>query len=148
MLEINLIRTLWPPYVAQYRSYVYFLRILAAAALLLSMSLLLPRYLYQALTTVSVVMNILMHTVLDTKSDIILENSFNEHYTIGHDKWKNNEKQKSCNIGDISLYLTSSTDLLFLLHTIAWWIWWCQTKAKNDIINVHVLTPLVLFLFR
>ena len=42
--------------------------------------------LYQALTTVSVVMNILMHTVLDTKSDIILENSFKEGYTIGHDK--------------------------------------------------------------
>jgi hypothetical protein len=41
---------------------------------------------YQALITVSVVMNILMHTVLDTRSVITLENSYKEGYTIGHDK--------------------------------------------------------------
>jgi hypothetical protein len=39
--------------------------------------------LYQVLTTISVVMNILMDTVLDTKSAMVLETSYREPYTIG-----------------------------------------------------------------
>jgi hypothetical protein len=57
--------------------------------LMLDQELVMPReelMLYQVLTTVSVVMNILMHTVLDINSAIMLENSYKERYTIGHDK--------------------------------------------------------------
>jgi hypothetical protein len=37
----------------------------------------------EVLTTISVVMNILMDTVLDTKSAMVLETSYRERYTIG-----------------------------------------------------------------
>jgi hypothetical protein len=47
--------------------------------------------LYQVQITVSVVMNILMHIVLDTKLDIMRERLYRERYMIG----LNNERQNS-----------------------------------------------------
>jgi len=46
---------------------------------------------YLVLTTVSVGMNILMHTVLDTKLDIMRERVYRDYYMIG----LNNERQNS-----------------------------------------------------
>jgi hypothetical protein len=46
---------------------------------------------YRVLTTVSVGMKILMHTVLDTKLDIMRERVYRERYMIG----LNNEIQNS-----------------------------------------------------
>jgi hypothetical protein len=46
---------------------------------------------YRVPTTVSVGMNILMHTVLDTKLDIMRERLYREYYMIG----LNNERQNS-----------------------------------------------------
>jgi len=46
---------------------------------------------YRVLTTVSVGMKILMHTVLDTKLDIMRERVYRDYYMIG----LNNERQNS-----------------------------------------------------